>query len=115
MSHNSQTRLEYIFEEGTIGTDAVLQFSTTKELIYDAIFGVNEDSASATSGNWVGNSGVTAANKQGVKITSDKEFSVASKSIDKQHIPLDLSDYYVAGTDGDVVWVAYLKETSQEL
>lgn len=115
MSHNSQTRLEYIFEEGTVGTSGVIQFATTQELVYDIIFGVNEDSNSASTGNWVGNSGVTTTNKSGVKITATREFSVASKSIDRQHIPLDLSDYYVAGTNGDIVYAGYLKETPQTL
>jgi len=113
MSINQSTYLKYTYEAITTGTDSAEQLSSTDKYVYALVIGVNEDSASATTGNWVGNSGVTTTNKNGVKITSDSPFTVTPPTVGNDMIPVNLSDYYVAATEGDAIYVAYLEEVAQ--
>lgn len=108
MSHNSETKLTPIVASGTIGTSTTLAVSTfvSATRVYDMLFGVTSASGDVTVGD---------ATSQVVPVTTTTPFSVASKSIDKQHIPLDPGDWTFSGTNGDVVWVVYLEETASAL
>jgi len=113
VSYNSQTYLKYIYTAITANA-AYEQLSETNKYVYALVIGVNADSASATTGNWVGtSSAVTTTNKDGVKITADKPFSVGAYSVGNMMIPVNLKDYFVATTSGDEIYVAYLEETQQ--
>jgi len=79
MSHNSETKLSPVVATGTIGTAATLVVDTiiSDTKVYDLLFGVTSASGSVTVGD---------NTTQVVPITTTLPFSVASKSIDRQHI-----------------------------
>lgn len=108
MSHNPETKLQPVVSKGTIGTDASIAVSSfvTDTRCYDMLFGVESAGGDVLVGD---------NTTQVVPITTTTPFSVASKSIDRQHIPLDPSDWTISGTDGDVVWVVYLNEVPSAL
>lgn len=108
MSHNSETKLSPVVASGTIGTSTTLAVSSivSEDRVYDLLFGVTSASGSVTVGD---------SSSQVVPVTTSVPFSVASKSIDRQHIPLDPADWHFSGTNGDVVWVMYLEEKASAL
>lgn len=108
MSHNSQTKLSPTIVTGTIGTSTTLAVSTltTSTKVYDLLFGGSTIGGTLTVGN---------DSEQVAPVTTSSPFSVASKSIDKQHIPLDPSDWVFSGSNGDVVWVMFLEEKAATL
>ena len=113
MSVNSSTYLQLKSDEATIGTDNVVRFTTSDTYVHSLVIGVKDDSASATTGNWVGASDVTAANKKGAKITATSPLSVATIANDRGTLPVNLADYYVAGASGDTVYCVYLEEVAK--
>lgn len=113
MSYNNQTYLKYVFTAIT-ADDTYEQLSATNKFVYGLVVGVYDDSASASSGNWVGtSSSITVSNKNGHKITSDKPFAISAFTVGNKLIPINLADYYVATTSGDKIYVAYLEEVQQ--
>lgn len=111
MSINSETKLKFRFEEITT-TTAVGRFRTAYTPVYSLLIGINEDSASASTGVWVSDVGtVDQTNKEGVLVTSTTPFPVSPMSIGRNTIPLDLSDYYIGCATGDTLWCAFLEET----
>lgn len=113
MSLNQSTYLKYVFT--SITADAAYeQLSATNKYVYALVIGVYDDSASASSGNWVGtSSSVSTSNKNGVKITSSQTFSISPAAVGDELLPVNLADYYVATTSGDKIYVAYLEEVAQ--
>lgn len=103
MSHNPETKLAPLIATGTIGTSSTLAVSAiiSETRVYDMLFGASTIGSSLTVGD--GTNDV-------VPVTTSVPFSVASKSIDRQHIPLDPSDWSFTGSEGDVVWVVCLYE-----
>lgn len=113
MSRNSSTYLKLVGDTATIGTSGVVQFETSSKYVHSLLIGIDGTSASASTGVWVGASTVTATNQQGAKITAGSNFSASAIANDRGTIPLDLSNYYVAGASGDTVWCLYLEEYQQ--
>lgn len=108
MSHNPETKLQPVVSKGTIGTSDTIAVSSfvTDTRCYDILFGVESAAGNVLVGD---------ATTQVVPITTSVPFSVASKSIDRQHIPLDPSDWTISGAEGDVVWAVYLVEVPNVL
>lgn len=61
----------------------------------------------------VGDSSVTVANGYGATISSTSGFSAATVANDRGTIPLNRSDYWVAGAENVVVYMLYHEETQQ--
>jgi len=113
MSINRSTYLQYKYTAIT-ADDTYEQLSATDLFVYGLIIGVNDGSASASTGNWVGtSSAVSVSNKNGVKITASQPFSVSPAAVGNELLPVNLADYFVATTSGDTIYVAYLEEATQ--
>lgn len=113
MSRNSSTYMKMIEDTATIGTDGVVRFETSSKYVHALLIGIDGTSASASTGVWVGGSSVTGFNQRGRKITADSPYPVSCIPNDRGTIPVDLSNYYVAGANGDTIWVHYLEEYQQ--
>jgi len=112
MSVNASTYLKYVYTE-IIADAGFEQLSATNQFVYGLQIGVASDSASATTGNWVSaSSSTTVAAEDGVKITADVPFSLRSYAVGNELLALNLKDYYVATTSGDVIYMSYLEETA---
>ena len=113
MSLNQSTYLKYVYTAIT-ANDTYEQLSATDLFVYNLIIGVNEDSASATTGNWVGtSSAVSTSNKNGILITATSPLSVNSAEPGDEALAVNLKDYFVATTSGDTIYVAYLNEVAR--
>lgn len=112
MSRNKSTYLKYNVDLITADSTSE-RLSATDKFVYGMIIGVQADSASATTGNYVSDvTGVTVAAGDGVKITADSPFSVSAYNVGNELLAVNLADYYVATTSGDKIFVAYLEETA---
>jgi hypothetical protein len=113
MSLNGSTYLKFVHTPIT-SNDTYEQLSATDKYVYSLIIGVDDDSASATTGNWVGtSSAVTVANKNGIKITASQPLSVGGESVGREMLAVNLADYFVATTSGDLIYVSYLEEVAR--
>lgn len=111
MSRNASTYMQYVYTGFTIGTGGVQQLASTNTFVYAAIIGVVGNSASASTGNWVSNaSNVSAGAQDGHKITAASPLAVDAFPVGDKLLAINLKDYYVAGTSGDKIYVAYLRE-----
>jgi hypothetical protein len=109
---NASTYLKFVHTPIT-SDDTYMQLSATDLYVYGLIIGVDDDSASATTGNWVGTSAaVTVANKNGVKITASQPLSISPMAVGREMLAVNLKDYFVATTSGDLIYVSYLEETA---
>jgi len=114
MSVNNQTYLKFVHTPFTADT-TFKQLSTTKLLVYGLVIGVDDDSASATTGNWVGTSNaITVSNKNGIKVIATSPLSISPASVGSELIAVDLQDYFVATTSGDLIYWSYLVESQQQ-
>jgi len=112
MSINSSNYLKYVFTAIT-ANDTYEQLSASNKYVYGLVIGVYDDSASASSGNWVGtSSSVSVSNKNGIKITAAAPLAINSTAYGRELVAVNLKDYFVATTSGDKIYVAYLEETA---
>lgn len=110
MSVNASTYLQYNYVE-IIADAGFEQLSTADLFVYGLVVGVVDDSASAVTGNWVGSANdITTTNREGVKITAATPFSISPMAIGNEILAVNVKDYFVATTSGDVIYYAYLEE-----
>lgn len=113
MSQNSSTYMKLVEDTLTIDGTGVGRFETSAKYVHALLIGVDGSSASASTGNYVGGSAVTLANGAGQKITAGSSYSAAAIPNDRGTIPVNIADYYVAGTSGDTLWCQYFEETQK--